>query len=481
MQRFFLPILLLMSALLEIHAASAAQDPDRSFQQVMERILVQYPSLKVAQYQVARARQEIAKVESQLGWSLAGNGGVTHDVSVFGTPSDLGDINVSLQRKLESGHSVGISGNYTYEDNSFTFSPQFPNPSHATELDLNYRIPLAKGEDNADYYEGLAGAKAGIKIERARAEEVRNSIANQALDLFYAKALTEARLENAQQAVDNAQRLKAYIKHRSELGLAEEKDRLQAEAQLQAQQTTLKQLDVVLEKQRITLNRLMGESWQANYISLVTTNSRLLEQGIDELIRQAEQTYPPLQQYLGQLELTESVLQRSRDQRKDTMDLVLSVGTRTRTGDSTTGSVDESDVAGRLRFEYSASLDKSGLDAEVRQAQLDRTIAMEEIRRVKDDLNYDLASLVQEINAAKQAVISARQHLQSEREKFEEALQRYRQGRTDTDRLIQFENERNTAKLNLAQQKIELAKRIDALEILHGIFWQNMTARTTVP
>jgi outer membrane protein TolC len=236
---------------------------------------------------------------------------------------------------------------------------------------------------------------------------------------------------------------------------------------------------VVLEQQRITLNRLMGEPWQANYLSAVTTNSRLLGQGIDELIGQAEQTYPPLQQNLAQLELTESVLRRSREQRKDTMDLVLSVGTRTRAGDSTAGSVNESDVAGQVRFEYRESLDKSGLDAEVRQAQLDRTIAMEEIRRVKDDLNYELASLVQEINAAKQALISARQHLQSEREKFEEALQRYRQGRTETDRLIQFENELNTAKLNVAQQKIELAKRIDALEILHGNFWQTMTSRMT--
>lgn len=459
--------------------AIAAENNKLAFPRVVEKILAQYPTLKVARYQIDKARQEIAKVESQLGWTLAGNGGVSHDVSVFGTPTDRADLNLSVERKLQSGHSVGVSGSYTYEDSSFTISPLFPNPSHATELDLNYRIPLGKGEDNLDYYQGLVGAEAGVKIEQAAAGALRNEIANQALELFYAKALTEAGLANAREALKNARRLRAYIARRSKLGLAEEKDRLQAEAQVRAQQTTLKQFEVALEQQRITLNRLMGKPWQSAYISSLDTQSELLEFSMDTLLQQAEQTYPPILQNRARLELTESVLQRSRDQRKDTMDLVLSVGTRTRAGDTASGSVSEEDVAGQIRFEYRESLDKRGLDAEVRQAQLDRTIALEQIRQVKDELTYSLASLLREIDAAQQALRSAKRHHQSEREKYAEALQRYRQGRVETDRLIQYENELNAARLNVAQQEIELARRIDALEILHGSFWQSITLGMT--
>ncbi|MDR9435247.1 MAG: TolC family protein [Thiohalophilus sp.] len=451
-----------------------AAESTLGFEQVVDNILQQYPSLEVARLQVQRSRQEIARVESGLGWELAADGGVSHDVSVFGTPTDRADVNLSLQRQLESGHQVGISGNYTYEDSSFTVSPLFPNPSHATQLDLNYRIPLGQGEDNPAYSEGLAGAQAGVKAERAAAAALRNEIANQALDLFYAKALTEARLSSAGEGVENARRLQGYIAERRELGLAEEKDTLQAQAQLRAQQTALQRLEMALEQQRIALNRLMGEPWQRSYRSAVRLETQLTDYGVAELTEQAAARYPPLQQNRARLEVTETVLRRSRDQRKDQLDLVFSVGTRTRSGDATTGSVSEEDMAGQIRFEYRESLNKQGLDAEVRQAQLDRTIAIEEIRRARDELSYGVASLVQEIRATRRALDSARRRLQSEQEKYREAMQRYRQGREQTDRLIQFDNERNEARLTVAELEVELARRISALRILHGSFWATL-------
>lgn len=453
-----------------------AQDsaPQLGFEAVVDRILKHYPSLEVARLQVTRSREEIAKVQSGLGWELAGSGGVSHDVSVFGTPTDRGDVNLSLERQLESGHSVGINGNYTYEDSSFTVSPLFPNPSHSTQLDLNYRIPLGRGEDNPAYTEGLAGARAGVQVERAAARDLRNQIADQALDIYYAKALTEARLDSARQGLRNARRLQDYIARRRELGLAEEKDSLQSEAQVRAQQTALRQLEVVQEQQRIALNKLMGEPWDNGYRSRLQLQSELADYRVEQLVDQAAVNYPPLQQGQARLEVTESVLRQSRDQRKDQMDLVFSVGTRTRSGDATTGSVSEEDVAGQIRFEYRESLDKSGLDAEVRQAQLDRTIALEEIRRARDELTYSLASLVREIAATRRALDSSRRRLQTEQAKHAEALQRYRQGRERTDRLIQNDNELNEARLTVAEQEVELARRITALQILHGRFWAGL-------
>jgi len=465
----------------DLPVAQAVEQPQLGFARVVEKILRHYPSLEIARLQVERSREEIARVESQLGWELAGSGGVAHDVSVFGTPTDRGDINVSLDRQLESGHRVGISGNYTYEDSSFTVSPLFPNPSHATQLDLNYRIPLGQGEGNPAYAEGLAGAEASVRLERASAQAIRNEIANQALDLFYAKALTEARLKSAREGMQNARRLRDYIERRRELGLAEEKDSLQAEAQVRAQQTGLHQLEVALKQQQIALNHLMGDPWQSDYRSALQLQTELTGYGVDELAGQAEQNYPPLQQNRARLEVTETVLRRSRDQRKDKLDLVLSVGTRTRSGDTVSGSVSEEDMAGQIRFEYRESLDKRGLEAEVRQAQLDRTMAIEEIRRARDELTYGLASLVEEVAASRRALDSSRRRLQSEQAKYSEAMQRYRQGREQTDRLIQYENERNEARLAVAELEVELARRISALQILHGTFWASVGSERELP
>ncbi|MFP4611385.1 MAG: TolC family protein [Thiohalophilus sp.] len=470
-----------MLLLLLVLPGVRADEAELGFDRVVEKILQQYPSLEVARLQVQRSRQEIARVESRLGWELAGSGGVAHDVSVFGTPTDRADVDLSLDRQLESGHRVGVSGNYTYEDSSFTVNPEFPNPSHVTQLDLNYRIPLGQGEDNPAYHESLAGARAGVEAERAAAQALRNEIANQALDLFYAKALSEARLSSAREGVKNARRLQDYIAERRELGLAEEKDSLQARAQLRAQQTALQQLEMALEQQRIALNRLMGEPWERTYRSAIRLETELTEYGVAELTGQAEARYPALQQNRARLDVTETVLRRSRDQRKEQLDLVFSVGSRTRSGDAVTGSVSEEDMAGQIRFEYRESLNKQGLDAEVRQAQLDRTIALEEIRRARDELRYGVASLVQEINATRRALDSARGRLQSEQDKYREAMQRYRQGREQTDRLIQFDNERNEARLTVAELEVELARRLSELQILHGSFWSSLESVQELP
>lgn len=458
-----------------------AAESSMGFEKVVNNILRHYPTLEVARLQVARAIEEVPKVEGQLDWELSGSGGVSHDVSVFGTPSDRGDINLSLERQLESGHSVGVSGGYTYEDSSFTFSPLFPNPSHATELDLNYRIPLGQGEGNPAYKEGLIGAKAGVQVERAAALELRNEVANQALELFYAKARTEARLDSANEGLRNARRLKDYVARRRELGLAEAKDSLQAEAQVRARETAVRQFEVTLEQQQISLNRLMGESWDSRYKSSLQLQTELTDYEIDELIAQAETRYPLLQKNMARLEVTETILRRSRDQRRDKLDLVLSVGTRTRDGDSMAGSVSEQDVAGQVRFEYREAFNQGGLDAEVRQAQLDRTIAIEEIRRARDELTYGMASLVREINATRRALDSSRRHLESEEKKFDEAVERYRQGRERTDNLIRFNNELNDARLSVAEQKVELARRVSALRILHGTFWDTAELNRVSP
>jgi outer membrane protein TolC len=243
----------------------------------------------------------------------------------------------------------------------------------------------------------------------------------------------------------------------------------------------VRQFEVTLEQQQISLNRLMGESWDSRYKSSLQLQTELTDYEIDELIAQAETRYPLLQKNMARLEVTETILRRSRDQRRDKLDLVLSVGTRTRDGDSMAGSVSEQDVAGQVRFEYREAFNRGGLDAEVRQAQLDRTIAIEEIRRARDELTYGMASLVREINATRRALDSSRRHLESEEKKFDEAVERYRQGRERTDNLIRFNNELNDARLSVAEQKVELARRVSALRILHGTFWDTAELNRVSP
>ena len=468
------------SGLLFISLAYTADAAESlTYQQALREIIRTYPTLTIAALQVEKARHNLAKVESTLGWNLAAEGGYSHDLSTFAVPVDTGDAIASLSRKLESGHSVGVSGRYRYEDNQFSFSPALPNPYESTALDLNYRVPFGRGKDNPAYEQGLVTANAGVLLEQANEYAIKNQLAEQAKELFYGAATVQARYASARDGVSRARRFKQYVQERVDLGLAEETDLLQAEAQLQLQISEMKTLEVVWEQQRTTLNRLMGRRWEQDFVPVLEkAGKKYDEENLPDLIRESEANSPDLLRNKAVLIQSEAELVLQRDNRKNKLDLVVSLGVRRVNGDSAVGSIDERDTAGGVRVEYQNALDKRGLDAAIYQAQLQKNIAEEDSRKIRDDLKYSVAGLLAEINASLVSIESHTRRLNSEQKKLDNALELYRTGRIPTDRLIQFENELRAAVFALDQQKIEYEKRVRQLDILRGKIWRDIGSTT---
>ena len=150
------------------------------------------------------------------------------------------------------------------------------------------------------------------------------------------------------------------------------------------------------------------------------------------------------------------------------------VGNKTNQGDTLSGSASESELVGGVRVEFNRGMDKSGFDAELYQSQIDRGIVLQNQLQVMEDLQYELASLRAEINAGQRALNAYRKSASSENKKLEEALQRYKKGRADTDQLIQFESQLALANLSVELQKIELIRRFYELHLLRGELWKTI-------
>jgi outer membrane protein TolC len=455
-------------------------DPENlNLEQVLQQVLDTYPSLQIAAKQVQRARLENARVEGQLSWALGAQAGVRRDLSFIGALSDQTEASANLQRKLTSGASVGLEGSYLHEDADAVLSPAFPNPVTTTRLDLSWRQPLLKGVNNPDYAQGLVGADAQLVIAEAGRRALRDQVAAQTADLFHAAGSTLARIQNAERAIERTQRLRKYIVSRTSMGLSEEKDQLQTDAQLQARIAERDVLLVVWKQQRTSLNRLMGRIWDAPLSPQTTQVFAVLPPEPAGLVKQVQENNPDLQRSQAQLRLAESAIMRKRDAAKDKLDFVVSYGNRTRSGDTVLGSaVDDSARVGGLRLEYGRVLERGGPDAELEQAVLDRDIAQEEISKTRDDLHYNLSGLLAEIDATQQALTSYRTSQAREEAKLKEAERRYRAGRVETDRLIQYETELYFAELSVAQQSIELARKHSQLDILRGTLWQRVGLQT---
>ena len=442
-----------------------------SLEQAIQNVIDHYPSFKTAAMQVERAKLETEKVQSQLGWQLGAQAGMARNVSLFGTPTDVYDLVGSLSRKLEEGENISLQGSISHEDAESAFSAATANPVTKTSIDLNYRQPLLKGSNNPAYKQSLINAEAGVVIAQAEQAKLYDQLAKQIMELYFAAATTQVRLRNAELAIERSKRLYIYNKDRASLGISEDKDLLQVKAQLRSKQAEHRGLQMAWQQQRTALNRLMGRPWDAEIKTSLESLSTPPEKDFQSLYREVKTYSPSLKIIAGRLQLAESLMVSSRDESKDQLDLILFAGGRNSQGDSATGSVDDSEVVGGVRMEYSEAVDKRGVDAATYQAKLDHDIALQDKKQTEEDLQYDLASLVAEFKAGELALKAYDISVISEKKKLNEANQRYRKGRSDTEQLILFESQLSIAELLLDLQRIELARRYRNLSLLRGELW----------
>ena len=445
-----------------------------TFHQVLQRIIDSYPTVQVAVLQTQRARQETQKVESQLGWNLKGFAGYDRDLSFIFATTDRTSAGAGVSRQLSSGGTIGLDAAHIHEDSAAVFAPSFPNPANQTNLDLTYRQPLGKGAGNPTYTQGLAQAEAQINLARANQRGLYDDLARQAAELYYGAAGTLAALKSVERAIDRAQRLKRYILDNARLGIAEDKDVLQAEAQLRGRIAERQALIAAWHEQRTSLNRLIARAYDADFTTITRENGDAPKAPYDTLLATAEAYSPVLQRARANLQAADAQIALSRDTQRDTLDLVLAVGSRNRSGDAAGTAIDDSETVGGVRLEYSRALDRRGVDAVLRQAMLDRDIANEQIRTTRDDLRYRLSGVLSDIETRRQAVADYRAHVAAEEKKLQEAARRYRQGRTTTETLVQFENDLFNAELQLERQLIELSRQLFVRDLLLGSLWQGV-------
>ncbi|HEX7043205.1 MAG TPA: TolC family protein [Burkholderiales bacterium] len=464
-----------------ILAAPAGAEP-LTFTQVLQRAVDNDAALRIARLELERARLEAVRVESTLGWVASGQTGFAHDLNLFGIPSDRLSASGNLERRLQSGASVGFGLGVAHEDSAVAVVPMLPNPMQSVNVDARYRVPLAQGADNVEYRQGLVSAEASVEAALAEWGAARDALARQAAELYFDAALTHARLQNARAAIERAERLRAFVLRNIRLGVLEEKDRLQAEAQLRARRTEQRALQALWESQRIALNRLMERDWDSAFEPRVEPPPTEVAFDLAALEAQALEHSPDLRREQARLRLANATIERVRDAIRDRLDLVFSLGGRHVRGDTAAfGSVSETEGVAAVQLEYRAALDRRGAEAELAQAYLARDVARRRYDTFRTNLRYDVARTVAEIEALAAALAQAQARRDAEQRKLEEATRRYRTGRADTAELIQFENDYEAAALAVAQQAIELAHRRAELARLSGALWADITLPTLAP
>lgn len=443
---------------------------------VLQRINNTYPSLRIAAKQVEKSHQDVIAAESQLGWNISAQAGLKHDLGFLNTVSDTTSLGLNFAKQLESGSSLTIGTNFSNSDTVDSTIPAglgsaIVDPSQAVDLDLSYRMPLGKGGDYSPYQFARANSEAGVLMARAVKAATYDQIANQVVDLYFATAQLQFQKDSAKKAVKRAEEQLSFMQKNKRLGLAEDRELLLSSAQLRAARLELENTNRMWSRQRTSLNRLMGTSWD-NEFRLQVETPAFPPRDFKTLNGDIEQYSPALQQNLAQKLMAEAAIQKAQNDRENKFDIVTSVGSRTRT---TSDGSNESGTSYGIMFEYQLPVDKSGFDAKLYQARIDHDIAEDNIRQLKDDLRYNLSALLAELNSSEKAVKYSQNRLKLEQQRYQEVKQRYARGRADTSQMIMSEGELAFGEFSLQQQQIELAKRATQLQVMRGTFWSSVT------
>lgn len=442
----------------------------KSYEEVLARVIAVYPSLQSAIIQVQRSTLELDRIYATLGWFAAVDTTVSHDLAGFGTPADTLIARGALTRKLESGDSISLDASYNRTDNEIVFVPSLPNPSNDTAINLSYRKPLLKGAGNVEYQSSQEAARAQISSSQADEFELKDQLANQVAGLYFGLATIEVNLDNTRDGIDRLRRLLEYVARNKKLGISEEKDILQSQARLDRKIAELTSLETARNQQIYNLNRLMNIPANIQFTSKLDYSTQDIPSR-EIVLKQVFDYSPALNKAYASKKIAESNIDLQRDNRKDVVDVILSVGARSKIGPAEETDIDETDLAGKVGLEYRAALDKSGLQAALQQALLNRDIADNQIHQLDIDLKNEVDRLQGLIRDQKKAIASNTRLMQAEKEKFDEAVSRFRTGRTTTADLIIFEEDLSIAEAALANSQVNLISSINELARLRGTIW----------
>jgi len=450
------------------------QAEELNINQLLQDVIDHYPAIKTAYFQVASAQQENLKIQGQLGWQLGAKAGFAQEVSLFGSPVQQTSLGASLSRQLESGDSLSLSASIAHEDADESTIPSLPNPSTSSDLRFEYTKPLAKGTENIEYKLSLINSKAGVDIKIADQQALMDKMASQIIELYLAAINTRHRIDNTKASISRTTKLVKFIKDRFKLGIVENKDQLQTDAQLQSQKAQLSALNLAWTQQTIAINRLTGRSWnqplQLTVPDVKTTKNTTLENNIVPV----KQYSPELRQIDSLISIAENKIKVQRQNNKDNLDLKFYIGNKTSEGDAQNGSVSDSDIVAGVQLDFKQSIDKSSSNAALFQAQLERGLQLQNKKQLLENLHFDLASLLAETKAVAQTIQAYKKSKAAEIKKLNDAEQRYKSGRIDIDQLLQFENQLSATELTLSLQKMELQHRLLKLSLLKGEIWNNI-------
>jgi len=453
---FFSLLLPAMVALPDTQPAAAGEPIH--LDDAIRQALSKRPDLALGRIDTAVAETENRRIEGMLDPVVTASVGASDDKSPVASSFQAsrtvsGQLTAGVSKPMANGDTIGASLAYNRSKQSFSnpLAAQFSliNPAYRGQIDLTYRHPLLRGNDRPDYSDALQAAENDARASRLQQRTIARTLALQVTNAYYQVANDRIQLRLARQSVSRAGRLLNYQSFRERFGLIEASDRLQAKALLEARKLDFAQAKAQLAVDNAALNRLLlapADRPVEPAVPEPSINKRPVD--FDTLLETANRKRPEFAILDARLKAAEARLEQAKNAEENQLDIVAQLGTRSLDTQASTAAgkaFSTTNHYASLSLEFSDTVGSNTARAGIRKAELARSRIVEERRQTLEQIHDDLArtttSLQNNIPAYRQAKI----RVEAERSKLEAELKRYREGRSDTATVVQFEGDLSAA------------------------------------
>jgi outer membrane protein TolC len=131
--------------------------------------------------------------------------------------------------------------------------------------------------------------------------------------------------------------------------------------------------------------------------------------------------------------------------------------------------------------EVSDTLGGNTTNAGIRQAELNRQRVQLETIQATEAITSDLANTINMLVSGSKTLAAAEARVRAENEKFNAEMKRYREGRSNTATIVQFEGDLRMAELQSALQKTTLQMATQQLKLAEGTLLTQLLGKAGVP
>jgi len=486
-------VLVFLSCFAMLFTALPAQAESMGLDAVIRNVLEHHPDIPVIRLKTEQTRTDQQRIEGQLdpqvSLSILASDSEDPANSAFNPvlSATFQQIKGNITKPLANGGTVtlGIDYNRTllnFADTTRTFA--LFDPFYHNQIDLTYRQPLLRGAGRPAYHQELAAALADESASRLQERVTARTLSRQAIQLYFDIAVDEANRKLAADAEKRAVKLLKYQRSREGFGLIEKADRLQAEALLATRRMDLADAKGRRVQDVTALNRLMLR--ETNIPIDIKDNQRLdiSLPDLNDTIDTIGQHRPELRALDARLKAAEARLGEVKDTDTTQVDLVGQIGSRSLAGTPGTAVRQGFSLADRfasIGLEISDTVVNNTAKAAIRKAALEREQVLAERRQTTELIKDDLANILALIRTGRTTWAAAKTRVSAEQKKYKAELARYREGRSDTATVIQFEGDLRSAEIEAALRRIALLRNQRQLAWVRGTLFSDLGITFSMP